>query len=616
MRFATRLVLCLVTSLAAGLGPVLPAAGQEPVFHHGIALDHALKYPVGFKQFDYVNPDAPKGGTLRLTSTGTFDTFNPILDKGELAPGLTYGRSYVFETLMQQSEDEINTSYGLLAEGVSFPKDISSATFRLRKEARFADGTPVTPEDVIFSFEKIKDLQPLFTAYYSHVKSAEKTGERDVTFHFDQTGNRELPAIVGEFAVVSRKWWEGKDANGNQRDIARTTLEPVMGSGPYKIADFRAGATVRYELRDDYWGKDLNLNVGTHNFKAVDYTMYGDRDVEFDAFRGGNSDFRVETQAARWATQYDFPAIQDGRVIKEEVKGPLRATGIMQGLFPNMRRDLFKDERVREALNYALDFEMLNKTVFYGAYKRIDSYFWNTELASSGLPSGKELDILNTVKDKVPPDVFTTPYTNPVGGTPQAERENLRKAIQLLKQAGYEIRGTQMVNAKTGKPLSFELLLSSSALEVVALPYRQILRKIGIDMSVRTVDAAQYQNRIRSFDYDMTWMVVAQTLSPGNEQRDMWGSQAAGREGSKNYAGISDSGVDALVDKVIFATDRDELVAATHALDRVLLAHHYVIPLYYSDTSRIAYSSTLHHPAELPKYGTGFPDTWWYAPSR
>jgi microcin C transport system substrate-binding protein len=596
----------LLAVLAFSAAPAIAVEATEPL-RHGVAIVGDLKYPAGFERFDYVNPSAPKGGTLRMSSTGTFDSFNPVLNKGEAAPGLLT----VFDTLLKDSSDEVSAGYGLLAEGVSFPADFSSATFRLRAEARFADGEPVKPEDVIFSFEKLKELNPLYMSYYGHVVSAEKTGERDVTFRFDQKNNRELPMILGQFPVVPKHWWEANGADGMPRDISRTTLEPVLGSGPYKIAEFKAGATIRYELRDDYWGKDLNVNVGYNNFKNVTYTMFGDRDVEFEAFRSGNTDFWQETRAARWATGFDFPAVKDGRVKKEEFENPYRATGVMQALVPNMRRELFKDQRVREALNYALDFEELNRTVFYGAYQRVDSFFFGTELASTGLPEGKELELLAGLKDKVPASVFDTPFKNPIGGTPQATRDNLRKAVELFKQAGYELRGNAMVNAKTGQPFRFELLLSSPQLEVVAVPYQQQLRKIGIDMAVRTVDDSQYTNRTRSFDYDMTWVVWAQTLNPGNEQRDYWGSTSVDRDGSQNYAGISDPAIDALIEKIIFPADRDEQIAATKAMDRVLLAHDYVIPLYYGRTARYAFWDKFEHPAELPTYATGFPLIWW-----
>ncbi len=583
-------------------------AQEQPVRHHGLSLIGELKYPPGFKHFDYANPDAPKGGDIRLSQTGTFDSFNPLLVKGETAVGL----ALVFDTLMKRADDEISTAYGLLAESVSYPNDISSATFRLRPEAKWADGKPVTPEDIVFSFEKAKELNPLYQSYYGHVVKAEKTGDRDVTFRFDEKNNRELPHILGEFLIVPKHWWEGTGPDGKQRDITRTTLEPVMGSGPYRIASFSPGGTIRYERRDDYWGASLNVNVGQNNFNSISYSFFGDRDVEFEAFRSGNTDFWTENQAMRWATGFDFPAVKEGRVKREEVPNPFRATGVMQAMVPNMRRKPFDDERVRQALNYAFDFEELNRTVFFNQYQRVNSFFFGTELASSGLPEGGELKILNEVKDLVPAEVFTTPYTNPVGGTPEKARDNLRRAIALLKEAGFELKGNRMINKATGRPFNFEILLSSPALERVALPYAQNLKRIGIQASVRTVDPSQYTNRERAFDYDMTWEVWGQTLSPGNEQADSWGSKAASREGSRNYAGISDPGVDALIERVIFAKDRETLVAATKALDRVLLAHNYVIPLYYKLKANIAYWDKFGRPAELPKYAIGFPDVWWF----
>jgi microcin C transport system substrate-binding protein len=588
---------------------VLPfgATAQEQNFRIGSSTIDELKYKPGFSHFDYVNPDAPKGGDLNLSVDGTYDTFNPILSKGEAATGLTL----VFETLLKSADDELLASYGLLAEGVSYPDDVSNATFRLRKEAKWADGTPVTPDDVIFSFDKSKELNPLLSNYYKHVMKAEKTGDRDVTFTFDEKDNKELPNILGQLTVLPKAWWQAPGPDGKPRDISRTTLESVMGSGPYKIASFSPGAKIRYELRDDYWGKNVNVNVGENNFGSISYTYFADRDVEFEAFRSGSIDFRQETQASRWATAYDFPAVNEGRVKREELPNALRATGIMQALVPNMRREMFKDARVREALNYALDFEDLNRNLAFNAFKRIDSYFWGTELASSGLPQGRELEILQGLKDKVPPEVFTTPYANPVGGNPQKSRDNLRKAIALFKEAGFELKGNRMVNNATGQQMSFEILLSSPSFERSVSPYVNNLRKIGVDARLRIVDASQYTNRTRSFDYDMIWNVWAETMNPGNEQADYWGSASVNQQGSRNYAGIADPAVDTLIRMVIFAPNRDEKEATIKALDRVLLSHHYVVPLFYSGTTRIAYWDKFARPSELPTYAIGFPDIWW-----
>lgn len=599
----------LLTALLLGamvFGPNGIARAEEPVFQAGVSSSgDPPKYQSGFARFDYVNPDAPKGGEVTRAVVGTFDTFNPLLAKGSVVQGT----DLVFETLLKSSLDETTTAYGLLAEGVAVPDDLSSATFRLRKEARFSDGSPVTPEDVIFSFEKGKELNPQLTVYYAHVVKAEKTGERDVTFRFDEKGNKELPSILGQFPVVPKSWWEGKDAKGNIRDIARTTLEPVIGSGPYRIASFQAGSSIRYELRDDYWGKDINVNVGQNNFAAVTYIYFGDMDVAFEAFRSGQVNFWVENTALRWAKAYDFPAVKDGKVKKEQIDD--RSSGVLVGFVPNMRRDLFKDQRVRRALNHVFDFEELNRTIFFNQYNRINSYFYGTELASKGLPEGRELEILNEVKDKIPASVFTTPYANPVGGKPDLFRNNMKTAIGLFREAGYEIRGGKMVNASSGAPVSLEILLDGKTLERVALPFAQNLKKIGIDASVRIVDPAQYINRVRSFDYDILYTGWGQSLHPGNEQAEYWGSEAASREGSKNYVGIADPGIDALVRKVIFASSPDELKAATRALDRVLLAHEFVVPTYTLRASRIAYWNSLQRPAALPDYGIGFPDIWW-----
>lgn len=599
-----KLALSVIGSLFLAFGAM---AQDADGWRTGISTVGELKHPSGFDHYDYVNPQAPKGGTLRLSSEGNFDTLNPLLAKGEVGEGL----GFVFETLLTPALDEVSSSYGLLAEAVKYPDDISSATFRLRAEARWADGQPVTPEDVVFSFEQAKKNNPQQEFYYRHVKSAEKTGDREVTFQFDEANNRELPQIVGQLAVVPKHWWEAKGPDGKPRDISRTTLEMPMGSGPYKIAAVTPGSTIRYELRDDYWGKNLNVNIGQNNFGAIQYTYYADRDVMFEAFRSGSTDYWWENAAKRWATAYDFPAVKDGRVKREEAENEMRKVGVMVGFIFNTRREKFADERVREALNYAFDFEELRRTIFYGSYDRVDSFFFRTELASSGLPEGRELEILNEVKDLVPAKVFTEPYKNPVGGDPAKLRENLRTAIGMLREAGYELKGNRMVNVKTGQPLTFEILLNGPTIEPVALSFSQNLRKIGIEAPVRSIEPSQFTNRWRSRDFDVMYNGWGETMNPGNEQAEYWGSDAAKRDGSQNYSGISDPGVDALIRKVIFAKDRDELVAATHALDRVLLAHHIVVPSYGSRVSRLAYWNTIAHPPELPEYALGMPTVWW-----
>ncbi len=603
-QIASRGIMALILLV---IGFATTSQAEEPQWLHGISIIGELKYPEGFPHFNYVNPEAPKGGELKLSTTGTFNSFNIALAKGDIAAGA----NLVFDTLLKSSDDEISSYYGLIAESLSFPDDISYAKFKLRADAKWADGEPVTPEDVVFSFEKQIELNPKYQFYYAHVTSAEVTGPQEVTFHFDEKNNRELPQIVGQLIILPKHWWEGTGPDGKPRDINKTTLEPVMGSGPYRIAGFDPGSSLRYELREDYWGKDLPVNKGMNNFGSITYTYFGDRDVEFEAFRSGAVDFWRENKSARWATQYDFPAVASGAIKREELPNTFRAVGVMQAIVPNMRREMFKDQRVREALNYALDFEDMQRTIFYGAYNRVDSYFFGTELASSGLPEGKELEILQGLKDQIPAEVFTEPYMNPVGGTPQKLRENLRTAIGLLRDAGYEIKSGRMINLKSGKQLSFEILLGSPLMERVLLPWTETLKKIGIDAHIRTVDTAQFTNRVRSFDFDVITNVWAESLNPGNEQAEYWGSKAATREGSENYAGIADPGVDALIHKVIFAEDREDLVAATKALDRVLLAHHYVVPLYYGNTDRIAYRNIFGRPAELPYYAVGFPDVWW-----
>jgi microcin C transport system substrate-binding protein len=449
----------------------------------------------------------------------------------------------------------------------------------------------------------------MYASYYRHVGKVEKTGEREIKFTFDSPGNRELPHIVGELLVLPKHYWEGTDSEGRKRDISATTLEPPLGSGPYRIKDFVAGRSVRLERVKDYWGANLPVQVGQNNFDELRFEFFRDNVVALEAFKADQADWIAENSAKQWATAYDFPAVSEKRVVREEF--PINDSGRMQAFTLNLRREQFKDARLRRAFNYAFDFEEMNKQLFFGQYKRINSYFDGTELACSGVPQGGELAILETVRDKVPPEVFTAPYQNPVGGNPEAVRANLREAAKLLKEAGYEIKDRKLVDA-TGKPVTVEILVEDPSAERIVLFYKPSLERIGVTASIRVVDNAQYENRLRSFDYDIIIDQWPESLSPGNEQREYWGSQAADQPGSRNAIGIKNPAIDALIDRVIFAKDREELVAATRALDRVLLWNFYVVPQFTYGFSRYALWDRFSH-AELPKYArSGLPSLWWF----
>ena len=609
MSFTRRNLLKLAAAAASlpGLN-VLPLRAQEREWRHGLSLFGELKYSPGFKHFDYVNASAPKGGTVRLSASGTFDNLNLVVAgvKGNLGAGA----QLVVETLMTEALDEVSTEYGLIAESVSHPADFSSVTYKLRAEAKWHDGKPVTADDVIFSLETIKANSPQLGAYYRHVVKAEKTGEREITFTFDQPGNRELPQIVGQLYVLPKHYWEGTDKDGNKRNVANTTLEPPLGSGPYRVKEFIPGRSIVYERVPNHWASKLNVNVGKNNFDEIRYEYFRDTTVALEAFKGDQVDWRTENGAKNWATAYDFPAVRDKRVVLEEFD--IRSSGGMQAFVFNIRRDKFKDARLRRAFNYAFDFEEMNKQIFFDQYKRIASYFEGTELASGGLPEGRELEILNTVKDKVPAEVFTQPYTNPQGGDPQKVRANMREALRLLKDAGWEVKNTRLVNAQ-GEQLSVELLVNDPASERFVLFYKPSLERLGVNVTVRTVDPQQYENRLRQWDYDIIVGNWGQSLSPGNEQRGFWSTQAADQPGSRNLAGIKNPAIDALIDRVIFTKDRDDLVAATKALDRVLLWNFYVVPQWTYGKVRTARWDRYGRPADMPKYGlSAFPTIWWW----
>jgi microcin C transport system substrate-binding protein len=600
-----------MTPALAGLPTISPAQAQsaaDPTWRHALSLFGDIKYPADFKRFDYVNPDAPKGGVARMISIGTYDNFNIAVSgiKGSIAPAV----AMIYETLMERSQDEITTEYGLLAEAAAHPDDFSWVIYRLRKEVRWHDGQPVTPDDVIYSLENLKKQSPFYASYYRHVVSAEKSGERDVKFIFDSPGNRELPTIVGELMVLPKHWWEGTGSDGKKRDISSTTLEKPLGSAPYRIREFVAGRSVVLERVKDYWGANLPVRIGQNNFDELRFEFFRDNVVALEAFKADQADWISENSAKQWATAYDFPAVTDKRVVKEEF--PVNDSGRMQGFVLNLRRKQFRDARLRRAFNYVFDFEEMNKQLFFGQYKRINSYFDGTELACSGLPEGLELEILEPLRDKVPPEVFTTPYQNPVNGNPENVRNNLREAMRLLKAAGYDVKDTKLVDA-SGQPVTVEILVQDPSAERLALFYKPSLERLGATISIRTVDDVQYENRLRTFDFDIITDLWPESLSPGNEQREFWGSQAADQVGSKNTIGIKNPAVDALIDRIIFSRDRADLVAATHALDRVLLWNFYVVPQFTYGFTRYARWDRFSHADPLPKYGrSGLPALWWF----
>jgi len=611
----------LLTSALAGLAAgrlpfaswVSPARAEEKIWRHGLSLFGDLKYPAGFKQFDYVNANAPKAGTVREIALGTYDNFNIVVAgvKGALALGITT----IYDTLLTPALDEVSGEYGLLAESVSHPDDFSSASYRLRADAKWHDGKPVTPEDAIFSFDAFRTHSPQEAAYYRHVTKIEKTGDREITFVFDGPGNRELPQIVGQLMVLPKHWWEGTDKNGNKRDISATTLEPPLGGGAYRIKDFSPGRNIVFERVKDYWGNKLPVKIGRDNFDEIRFEYFRDSTVALEAFKADTVDWRTENSAKNWATAYDFPAVKEKRVLLEEF--PVTNQGMMQAFAFNIRRAKFQDPRVRLAFNYAFDFEEMNKQIFFGQYKRIASYFEGTELASSGVPGGRELEILEAVRGKVPPELFTTAYSNPAAGNPQAVRANLREAVRLFKEAGYEVRNERLVNAKTGEPYAVEFLADDPNFERVFLFYKPSLDRLGITVTVRTVDDAQYENRLRTWDFDIITNTWGESLSPGNEQRGYWGSQAADQPGSFNLIGIKNPAVDAMIDQVIYAKNRDDLVAATRALDRVLLWNYYVVPQWTYGKVRSARWDRFGHPDPMPKYGaSAFPTIWWWDAAR
>jgi microcin C transport system substrate-binding protein len=588
-------------ALSFSLGSFCAYAATETT--HAIALHGSPKYPANFKAFDYVNPSAPKGGDVRLEAMGTFDSLNPFINKGVPAAGI----SNIYDTLAIKSDDEPFTQYGLLAEKIERdPADKSWIIYQLNPAARFSDGKPVTAADVVFTFNLIrKEGDPQYKSYYADIRSVEALSSQRVKFTFKNSNNPELQLIIGQLPILPKHYWE-------KRNFNTTNLEAPIGSGPYVISHINNGRTITYTRNPNYWGANLAVNRGRDNFNSMTYIYYRDMTIALEGFKAGQFDYRVEYKAKTWATDYNFPAVKIGQVQKLIIKNENPAG--MQGFAFNLRRPLFQDPRVREALGYAYDFEWANKTMFYNSYLRTDSYFANSELAARGAPSKEELAILEPFRKQLPANVFVAAPVPPKTDGSGNIRDNLLKAQQLLSDAGWVIKNGKLVN-KDNQPFNFEIIIAQPELERVIQPFRQNLARLGIDMRIRVVDVPQYIERERKFDFDMITTRVSQSLSPGNEQRNFWGSKSADQSGSSNLMGIKSPVIDNLIDQIIAAPSREQLVYRTRALDRVLLAGYYVIPQYYIGSDRVAVWNFFERPAVSPKYSIGL-DTWWVNPQK
>ncbi len=576
-------------------------AGAAP--RHALTLyDEPPKYPANFEHFEYANPDAPKGGVLRQAGFGSFDSLNPFINKGVSAEDI----GLIYDTLTTNSLDEPFTVYGLLAEKIERGPKNDWVRFYLRPQARFHDGQPVTAEDVAFTFETlISQGAPQYRAYYADVDKVVVEGKRQVRFDFKHAGNRELPMILGQLPVLPKHWWA-------ERDFTSGSLEPPLGSGPYRVERVQPGRSISYARVEDYWGRDLAVNRGFYNFDRLVFDYYRDNTVALQAFKAGQFDYWLETSAKNWATAYDIPAVHEGRLIKEEIPN-YNPTG-MQGFIFNIRRPLLQDRRVREALALLFDFEWTNRQLFNGAYFRTHSYFDNSELASSGLPGKDELAVLEPLRGQIPDEVFEKPFELPVTDGNGIIREQQRRAYQLLTEAGWHVENDRMVDAQ-GKPVKLEFLLVQSEFERVLLPYKRNLADLGIELEIRRVDVSQYVNRLRSRDFDMIVSGFGQSNSPGNEQREYWHSVSADNPGSRNFIGLKDPAIDTLVEQLIAADTRQELITHTRALDRVLLWGHYVVPNWHIKSWRVAYWNHLAHPQVTPRQDIGLM-TWWTRPEE
>ena len=596
--------LLAIGCLAVGLVPAAQAQTPTDTWTNSFTLEGEPKYGLDYPHFDYVNVDAPKGGTVRLGDLGGFDTFNPILPKGEVAGGI----GLLYETLMTPSLDENNTYYVHLAEALKIAPDYGAVTFRMDADAKWHDGEPVTAEDVVWTFEKLIEVNPDRAQYYANITSAEVTAPGEVTFTFNQTDNRELPLILGQLLVLPQHWWEGTNAEGETRSIAESTLEPPLGSGPYRLASFDAGRSITYERVKNYWARNLNVNVGRWNFGEIRFEYFRDRTAQFEAFKAGAYLLREEFTAKYWATEYNFPAMEDGRVKRVTLRDDTPSGA--QGWFINLRREKFADPRLREALSYAFDFEWMNRNQFYGLYDRTESFFEKSPMKAEGLPSAAELTLLEPFRESLPPEVFGPPVTPPVSDGSGRDRAMLRRAAELMNEAGWTVENGRRVN-EDGDVLSIEFVSDEPTWERIIAPYVATLRRLGVDANIRFIDSAQYQERLKSYDFDITVMRYSLLPTPGVELRSYWHSDFADQPGSRNLSGIANPAVDALIEKVIAAETREEQITAGRALDRVLRAGHYWVPQWYKALHHIAMWDRFGRPEEKPAYARGIIDTWW-----
>ena len=598
----SRYICAIACALAVAAGWAA-AAAAEP--RHAIAMQGEPALGPDFKAFPYVNPDAPKGGTLVQGALGTFDSLNPLIVKGVAAISL---RGYVVESLLARDYDEPFTLYGLLAQTVETDAARSYVTFRLDPRAKFSDGTPVTAEDVIFSWQLLRDHgRPNFRTYYVKVAKADALDDRTVRFDLAGSDDRELPLILGLMPVLPKHAI-------NENKFEETTLKPLIGSGPYVIGEVDTGHSVTLRRNPDYWGRNLAVNKGQWNFDTLRFDYYRDINAQLEAFRRGLFDVRVETDPARWQTDYDFPAARDHRVVKDAL-----SSGLPKGTYAfvfNTRRAVFADVRVREGISLLFDFEWINKNFYYGQYRRSASFFADSELSAYRRSAdARERALIAPFPDSMRPDILDGAWTLPVSDASGRDRTILRRALALFTAAGYQLEGTELRNRATGRRLEFEILVTNRDQERLALAYAQNLKLAGIAPRIRMVDAVQYDQRRITFDYDMIQYRWEQSLSPGNEQAFYWGSEAADQQGTRNYMGVRSKAIDAMIAAMLKATAREDFVAAVRALDRMLMSGFYVVPLFYLPDQWVARWAYIRRPDRTSLSGY-VPEAWWRAPAQ